>query len=134
MIISSRTPEGWSNRCPVCQAEVRIEPSLPTGDAPCPKCGHLLWFVVGEHGTCLFDAEALAARFAERLGVPRERIALEASFLEDVGADSLDIVELVMDLEEEFEVTIPDEDAARIRTVGDVILYIEKRLDEGQTR
>jgi hypothetical protein len=41
---SSRTPEGWPNRCPACGKEVRIEPSIPPGDAPCPNCGHLLWF------------------------------------------------------------------------------------------
>ncbi|MGA2031540.1 MAG: hypothetical protein ABSG68_04735 [Thermoguttaceae bacterium] len=41
---SSRTPEGWPNRCPVCGKDVCIEPSTPPGDAPCPHCGHLLWF------------------------------------------------------------------------------------------
>jgi hypothetical protein len=46
MIPSSRTPEGQPCRCPVCHREVRIEPSFPTGDAPCPHCGHLLWFEV----------------------------------------------------------------------------------------
>src|SRR5437899_2111117 len=45
MTISSRTPEGSPNRCPVCGGEVRVEPSNPPGDAPCPQCGHLLWFV-----------------------------------------------------------------------------------------
>jgi eukaryotic-like serine/threonine-protein kinase len=45
MTISSRTPEGSPNRCPVCGSEVRVEPSNPPGDAPCPQCGHLLWFV-----------------------------------------------------------------------------------------
>lgn len=44
MIIASRTPEGWSNDCPVCGADVVIEPSQPFGDAPCPCCGSLLWF------------------------------------------------------------------------------------------
>ena len=44
MTISSRTPEGESNRCPICNHRVRIEPSLATRDAPCPHCGHLLWF------------------------------------------------------------------------------------------
>jgi serine/threonine protein kinase len=45
MTISSRTPEGLPNRCPVCGSEVRVAPSNPAGDAPCPQCGHLLWFV-----------------------------------------------------------------------------------------
>ncbi len=44
MVISSRTPEGAPNRCSVCGSEIRIDPSRPPGDAPCPKCGHLLWF------------------------------------------------------------------------------------------
>jgi anti-sigma B factor antagonist len=44
MVISSRTPEGQPNHCPVCRSDLRIEPSDPTGDALCPRCGHLLWF------------------------------------------------------------------------------------------
>jgi hypothetical protein len=44
MTVSSRTPEGMPNRCPVCGHHLRIEPSRPTMDAPCPSCGHLLWF------------------------------------------------------------------------------------------
>src|SRR5436309_1117187 len=44
MVISSRTPEGMPNRCPVCGNRLRLEPSKPTLDAPCPHCGHLLWF------------------------------------------------------------------------------------------
>jgi anti-anti-sigma factor len=45
MVISSRTPEGRSNNCPVCGFDLKIEPCVPPGDAPCPRCGHLLWFV-----------------------------------------------------------------------------------------
>jgi anti-sigma B factor antagonist len=44
MVISTRTPEGQPNHCPVCGSDLRIEPSDPPGDAPCPRCGHLLWF------------------------------------------------------------------------------------------
>src|SRR5262249_16413716 len=50
MVISSRTPEGQPNHCPVCKTELRIEPSDPAGDAPCPRCGHLLWFTPGNLG------------------------------------------------------------------------------------
>jgi anti-sigma B factor antagonist len=50
MVISSRTPEGTPNHCPVCGAFLRIEPSGPTGDAPCPRCGHLLWFTWDDLG------------------------------------------------------------------------------------
>ncbi|HLV60759.1 MAG TPA: acyl carrier protein [Fredinandcohnia sp.] len=61
---------------------------------------------------------------AEQLGVGEDEIKLESSFVEDLGADSLDIVELVMAMEEEFEVEIPDEEAENIKTVGDAINYI----------
>lgn len=62
---------------------------------------------------------------AENLSVKEEEIKPEASFIEDLGADSLDTVELVMALEEEFEIEIPDEVAEKIKTVGDVFKYIE---------
>ena len=61
---------------------------------------------------------------AEQLGVGEEEIKPASSFIEDLGADSLDIVELVMAIEEEFEVEIPDEEAEHIKTVGDAINYV----------
>jgi acyl carrier protein len=61
---------------------------------------------------------------ADQLGVSEDEIKMESSFIEDLGADSLDIVELVMAMEEEFEVEIPDEEAENIKTVGDAINYI----------
>lgn len=61
---------------------------------------------------------------ADQLGVGEDEIKAESSFIEDLGADSLDIVELVMAMEEEFEVEIPDEEAENIKTVGDAINYI----------
>jgi acyl carrier protein len=61
----------------------------------------------------------------EQLGVSEDEVTPEASFIEDLGADSLDIVELVMALEEEYEMEISDEDAEKIRTVQDVVNYIE---------
>ena len=63
----------------------------------------------------------------EQLGVEADRIKAEASFIDDLGADSLDIVELVMAMEEEFDLEIPDEDAEKIQTVGDAIRYIEDK-------
>lgn len=63
---------------------------------------------------------------SEQLGQPREKISRETSFVNDLGADSLDTVELVMELEEEFNVNIPEEQAEKIRTVGEAIDYIER--------
>jgi len=63
----------------------------------------------------------------EQLGVNPEQVIPNASFIEDLGADSLDTVELVMAFEEEFSVEVPDEDAEKLQTVGDVIRYIEER-------
>ena len=63
----------------------------------------------------------------EQLGVDQERIKAEASFIDDLGADSLDIVELVMAMEEEFDMEIPDEDAEKLKTVDDVTKYIESK-------
>ena len=66
----------------------------------------------------------------EQLGVKAEDITPEASFINDLGADSLDTVELVMALEEEFGIEIPDEDAEKISTVGDAIKYIEQKTNK----
>lgn len=63
----------------------------------------------------------------EQLGVNADQVTPEAKFIEDLGADSLDTVELVMAFEEEFGAEIPDEDAEKLQTVGDVIKYIEDR-------
>ena len=64
---------------------------------------------------------------AEELGVEREKLTDEASFMEDLGADSLDTVELVMEFEKAFNMQIPDEDAEKIATVGDAIKYIKSK-------
>ena len=66
----------------------------------------------------------------EQLGVSPEEVVPEASFIDDLGADSLDIVELVMAIEEEFNLEIPDEDAERIQSVQDVQNYIEERTSK----
>jgi acyl carrier protein len=64
----------------------------------------------------------------KELGVEREKLTNEASFIEDLGADSLDIVELVMEFEKEFNIDIPDEDAEKLRTVGDAIKYLDSKI------
>ena len=65
----------------------------------------------------------------DQLGVKEEDVKLEARFVEDLGADSLDTVELVMALEEDFGIEISDEDAEKAKTVGDVISYIDKKIN-----
>jgi len=67
----------------------------------------------------------------EQLGVDANQVTDEASFVDDLGADSLDTVELVMALEEQFDIEIPDEDAEKISTVSDAIEYLKKNTKEG---
>jgi acyl carrier protein len=129
--ISSRTPEGVPNRCPICGTSICVEPSHPTGDAPCPNCGTLLWFFHTSAGMRFYESKAVAPIrdkvvqiICDNLGVNIEQVTSKTSFLEDVEADSLDVVELVMELEETFGVTIPKEDAEKIKTVGDAIDYL----------
>lgn len=64
----------------------------------------------------------------DRLNVEEDQIKPEASFVEDLGADSLDIVELIMGIEEEFEVEIPDEDAEKLTNVGEALAYVKTKL------
>jgi acyl carrier protein len=129
--ISSRMPEGVPNHCPVCNSDLCIEPSQPSGDAPCPTCGTLLWFSRTPAGIRVYRSEEVAPLAERVLAILREYLAVReqdlqpwASFSEDIGADSLDLVQLIMALEDEFDITIPEEDAARIKTVRDAIDYI----------
>jgi len=71
--------------------------------------------------------EKITEIIVEQLGVKPEEVTPEASFVDDLGADSLDTVELVMALEEEFGIEIPDEDAEKMTTVGDAIKYIDTK-------
>ena len=71
--------------------------------------------------------EKVRSIIAEQLGVKPEEVKAQASFIDDLGADSLDTVELIMALEEEFNVEIPDEDAEKMTTVGEAISYIEAK-------
>ena len=75
-------------------------------------------------------AEKVKSIIVEQLGVEADEVTAEASFTEDLGADSLDIVELVMAFEEEFGIEIPDEDAEKIGRVQEAISYIEKHAAE----
>lgn len=110
MAISSRTPEGMPHRCPICGQDAAIDPSFPSGDSTCPSCGHLLWW--------------FRDRLSRTSGLSAEQIRLDSSFQDVFGADSLDVAELAMEIEQEFNITIPDDAAVQIRTVEDVIRYI----------
>ena len=72
--------------------------------------------------------DKVKAIIVEQLGAAETAITMEASFIDDLGADSLDIVELVMALEEEFDLEIPDADAEKVVTVGDVVEYIKENV------
>ena len=65
----------------------------------------------------------------EQLGVSRDEVVTTASFVDDLGADSLDIVELVMSMEESFDIEIPDDDAEKMQTIGDAVSYLKERLE-----
>ncbi|MGE5673908.1 MAG: acyl carrier protein [Mycobacterium leprae] len=72
----------------------------------------------------IFDK--VKAIIVDQLGVEEEEVTIESAFIEDLGADSLDIVELIMALEEEFEIEVPDEDAEKLLTVSDAVNYIKE--------
>ncbi|MDO4629378.1 MAG: acyl carrier protein [Planctomycetia bacterium] len=67
---------------------------------------------------------------SEQLGIDQDKLTLETSFINDLGSDSLDLVELVMELEEEFQITIPEEATDDVQTIGDVIRHIENELNK----
>ncbi|MCA8987773.1 MAG: acyl carrier protein [Planctomycetaceae bacterium] len=71
--------------------------------------------------------EKVISIVSEQLNFPKEEVTLQSSFQDDLKADSLDLVELVMEFEENFDITIPDEDYEKIRTVGDAVSYIQEK-------
>ena len=73
--------------------------------------------------------ERISEMIIEHLGGTKEELVPEASFVDDLGADSLDIVELVMAMEETFDIEIPDDDAEKIQTIGDAVAYLRDRLE-----
>jgi len=74
------------------------------------------------------NADKVKEIIGRELGVERDKLTDNASFIDDLGADSLDIVELVMEFEKEFNIDIPDEDAEKLRTVGDAVAYLEAKV------
>lgn len=74
-------------------------------------------------------AERVSKIIVDKLGVDESEVTAEASFTNDLGADSLDTVELIMEFEKEFDVSIPDEEAEKIQTVGDAVTFLESQLN-----
>ena len=98
----------------------------------CPPCAWLPVAGIPADSFCPEETqvsveEKVVGIVSEQLSVPKEEITRESSFVDDLKADSLDVVELVMEFEDEFEITIPDDDYEKIRTVGDAINYIEEK-------
>ena len=135
MAIFSRRPERAPGHCPACDSPVPVEGSQPYGHTACPQCGTLLWFRQDRAGAWLHDAQKAAAIrkkvqeiVGSNLGVEPERLTDASLFIQDVGADTLDVVELLMELEEGFGITIPDADAEKIMTVGDLVDYLARHV------
>jgi acyl carrier protein len=100
---------------------IPVDPDVPAKNV----ADKIRWKEVGKSMATV--DERVKKIIAEQLGVEEEEVTLEAHFVEDLGADSLDTVELVMALEEEFEIEIPDEDAEKILTVGKALDYIKEK-------
>lgn len=86
-------------------------------------------FLINESETIMSSiAEKVKKIIVDKLGVEADEVTPEASFTNDLGADSLDTVELIMEFEKEFDISIPDEDAEKIQTVGDAMNYLESQI------
>jgi acyl carrier protein len=120
MIVSSRTPGGMPNRCPVCEKEICIEPSTPTGDAPCPHCGCLLWFVNLPRGVRLYKHEDIS---------PRKRELIEG-LLSSGLQETLAIVEFLMEAEEDLGIEVAEAEREKIKTLEDLIDFILRNLPD----
>jgi acyl carrier protein len=119
MTVSSRTPEGIPSRCPLCDARAPIEFSEPAGDATCPNCGCLIW-----RSADVLDF--VRQSIARSNSIPLEDLQ-PATLFESYHGDSIDFIELVMELEDRYRLVIPDEDYANIRSIGDLVRYVVER-------
>jgi acyl carrier protein len=131
----AQTAEQAPGRCPLCGVAVPMQPAERFGQASCPQCDKRLWYCKHGEGVWFHDADRVAALrarvvpiIAKNLDADPDKITDASSFMEDFGADSLDVVELVMGLEEEFRITIPDTEAEKIKTVGDLLDYLARHV------
>jgi acyl carrier protein len=123
MTLSSRIPEGVPGPCPACDALICLEPSVAAGDAPCPYCGHLLWFVHFAGKMLYYRQEEVAAprrqKIAEVLAQWSQKHRLDLRLADQL--DSLELVDVFHELERGMGVRISEQSARRIRTFRDVI-------------
>jgi acyl carrier protein len=125
--VSSKPPPGKATAADQCR-EPRAEPRAPTAAATGDPMGN---DGRGAQG----DVEAEVKRIIkEQLDVDEKDIRLESRFVDDLGADSLGLVELVLAFEEAFELDIPDEDTEAVRTVGDAVRYVESHVEPARAR
>jgi acyl carrier protein len=103
---------------------VQSSPAIRLEQHPVVENATTWWEVVGLASTY----ERVRGIVAERLGVDEEKVTMDAEFIGDLNADSLDLVEVIMALEQEFETEISDEDAEGIRTVADAVSYVDEHL------
>jgi acyl carrier protein len=114
--------DAWGTRgCPLSTVAVAFGSSFIDRPAPTPPHPILLDSIMST------AADKVKSIIVDKLGVDEADVVHEASFTNDLGADSLDIVELVMEFEKEFGINIPDEDAEKISTVGDAVTYMEEK-------
>jgi acyl carrier protein len=114
----------------MCNAVIAIEPSQPPGDAPCPHCGTLLWFIRTSTGMRVYDP-AVVAPIWEKIEAIMVELGVEKNatpFEQEASIDSLNMIELVMALETEFRTSIPPAEAENIKTVGDAIDHIHRNM------
>src|ERR671929_484507 len=128
------SPEWWPFSPPITRRTSPARYSSSTGGWSCdiPR-GRLVDFERFQpqryrSATMADNGQKVRDIIEKELGVEREKLTDDASFIEDLGADSLDIVELVMEFEKEFNIDIPDEDAEKLRTVGDAIGYLNQKV------
>lgn len=115
----SPVPERFPRHCPLCGGATNLESTDSAEDAPCPACGHGL-----RSSTQLLAS--LQRRLGEPAGGETQRFTPDMQLV-DLAADSLDMIELVMELEKELNVAIPFHEAERLQTLGDVIRYADQR-------
>ena len=134
MMISTTIAVGALGRCPTCGGAAAVSPAGEGAEAVCPKCGARLWPLRTPEGLLFCDAGAVAPvaeevtrLVCEQLGANPAQLTRQMRFQEDLGADSLDLVELVMKLEEVFDITVPDDESQKIKTVGDAIDYVVRQ-------